>query len=194
MRRKITWGLISNFVLMNQVSVTNHLIHLTQFVSILLENEASAVYGDPPHEFCLQLNVSQCHVSETANTFVVTAYNPKAQPVSQYLRLPVIEGPYTVTDPDGGSLNAAFGAKHAISLQFNLTKDGNEIIEGLYQWFLSLKRDFFVTWRNFKLFKERILYYLEFILLYPRRIFFIWWVHSSYWVNSKCKIFLQAWT
>lgn len=55
----------------------------------------------PQQQFCLHLNVSQCDVSEAYSRFVVTAYNPRSQEVTNYVRLPVRNGVYTVLDPDG---------------------------------------------------------------------------------------------
>lgn len=55
----------------------------------------------PEMTFCLQLNVSQCQVTENEDRFVVTAYNPRSQKVSSYVRLPVTNGDYTVLDPIG---------------------------------------------------------------------------------------------
>ncbi|KAG8262575.1 carbohydrate binding [Homalodisca vitripennis] len=54
-------------------------------------------------ESCLMLNISQCEVSETQSTFVVTLYNPLSRKVSRYVRLPVAgDGhAYTVRDPQG---------------------------------------------------------------------------------------------
>lgn len=54
-----------------------------------------------PFNSCLLLNVSQCNVSEKANTFVVTLYNPLSQPVTHHVRLPVTEIAYSVKDPAG---------------------------------------------------------------------------------------------
>jgi lysosomal alpha-mannosidase len=56
----------------------------------------------PEFKFCLQLNISQCDVSETSDRFVVNAYNPKAQLVSKFIRVPVTDGSFTVVDPSGG--------------------------------------------------------------------------------------------
>lgn len=55
----------------------------------------------PALQFCLQLNVSECETSESSSRFVVTAYNPRSQEVTTYVRLPVNSGSYTVLDPDG---------------------------------------------------------------------------------------------
>ena len=50
---------------------------------------------------CLQLNVSKCIISETEDRFVVTVYNPLSHSVSQFVRLPVQPGNYTVQDNNG---------------------------------------------------------------------------------------------
>ena len=55
----------------------------------------------PQQEFCLHLNVSQCAITESSSRFVVTVYNPRSREVTTYVRLPVMNGVYTVLDPDG---------------------------------------------------------------------------------------------
>ncbi|XP_067008681.2 lysosomal alpha-mannosidase [Anabrus simplex] len=50
---------------------------------------------------CLMRNESQCGVSETSDTFVVTVYNPMSHTTSHHVRLPVLEPGYTVQDPAG---------------------------------------------------------------------------------------------
>ena len=55
----------------------------------------------PQQEFCLHLNVSQCSITESSSRFVATIYNPRSHQVTSYVRLPVMNGVYTVLDPDG---------------------------------------------------------------------------------------------
>ena len=50
---------------------------------------------------CLQLNVSKCSTSEKEDRFVVTVYNPLSHTVSQFVRLPIQPGTYTVQDHNG---------------------------------------------------------------------------------------------
>ena len=47
------------------------------------------------------MNVSHCDVTEKNSRFVATAYNPRSQEHTIYVRLPVTDGVYTVLDPDG---------------------------------------------------------------------------------------------
>ncbi|KAJ1527978.1 hypothetical protein ONE63_007908 [Megalurothrips usitatus] len=55
-----------------------------------------------PFQSCLQLNQSQCDVTENAASFVVTIYNPQSQKVSQFVRIPVSEATgYSVRCPMG---------------------------------------------------------------------------------------------
>lgn len=60
---------------------------------------------DAPAGFepCRLLNVSQCHVSEQGEQFVLTLYNPLSRPVTEHVRLPVADQTtaYAVVDPDG---------------------------------------------------------------------------------------------
>uniref|UniRef100_T1PFV0 Alpha-mannosidase n=1 Tax=Musca domestica TaxID=7370 RepID=T1PFV0_MUSDO len=51
---------------------------------------------------CLQLNLSICEVSQwSPNNLVVTVVNPLAHPSTQYVRIPVKNGTYIVTDAAG---------------------------------------------------------------------------------------------
>ncbi|XP_015121133.1 lysosomal alpha-mannosidase [Diachasma alloeum] len=59
--------------------------------------------GDPPgkqdpFESCLSLNISACAPTENSTTFVLTLYNPRSQPSSTYVRLPVTGKSYTIKD------------------------------------------------------------------------------------------------
>lgn len=47
---------------------------------------------------CLNLNISMCDISENANQFVVTVYNPLAHATYQYVRFPVGGAKYEVKD------------------------------------------------------------------------------------------------
>jgi lysosomal alpha-mannosidase len=49
---------------------------------------------------CLLANVSICEPA-TSDRFVVTVYNPLERPVTDYVRIPVPDGSYTITGPDG---------------------------------------------------------------------------------------------
>ncbi|CAB3374915.1 Hypothetical predicted protein [Cloeon dipterum] len=63
-------------------------------------NKLSAKITEAPtvnYESCLLLNVSQCEISESNDRFVVTLYNPLAQEASTYVRLPVQNFKYTVS-------------------------------------------------------------------------------------------------
>jgi hypothetical protein len=49
----------------------------------------------------LKLNVSACTVTEAAEQFVITAYNPLSHSVNHTVRIPVTDGTFTVLDPEG---------------------------------------------------------------------------------------------
>ncbi|CAG2177867.1 unnamed protein product, partial [Oppiella nova] len=51
--------------------------------------------------FCDSLNITDCSLTETNDRIAVTVYNPIARPVSQYIRVPVVDGKYTVVDANG---------------------------------------------------------------------------------------------
>ncbi|XP_029636473.1 lysosomal alpha-mannosidase [Octopus sinensis] len=58
----------------------------------------------PAHYFCSLLNISMCEITEHLNEFTVTLYNPLAQLVSNWVRLPVVGSSYTVLGPDLNSV------------------------------------------------------------------------------------------
>lgn len=55
-------------------------------------------HWDFQFESCLALNISICNVSESANQFTVTVYNPLAHATYQYVRVPVTGAKYEVRD------------------------------------------------------------------------------------------------
>lgn len=62
---------------------------------------------EPKFEFsfssCADLNISSCDISESSNKFMVTLYNPLAHSTFQYVRIPVSNEHYVVTDYRGVS-------------------------------------------------------------------------------------------
>nr|CAI5853429.1 unnamed protein product [Callosobruchus analis] len=69
-----------------------------------LEHNIHAVSDTIQFNTCPLLNVSQCHFTESRDTFVVTVYNPLSRPVSKFVRLPVTGTSYSVKGPDGQHL------------------------------------------------------------------------------------------
>lgn len=67
----------------------------------------------PPYPLknCPLLNVSSCNVTENLSSFVVTVYNPLGKVVNKYVRLPVTGKAYSVRDPDGTFVSAAYKVK-----------------------------------------------------------------------------------
>ncbi|KAF5279397.1 hypothetical protein FQA39_LY05507 [Lamprigera yunnana] len=59
---------------------------------------------DIPFESCLLRNISQCGFTEDNKKFIVTVYNPLSRPVNHYVRLPVADPGYKVTDNKGKEL------------------------------------------------------------------------------------------
>lgn len=55
-------------------------------------------YWDFKFQSCLNLNISLCDVSENADQFIVTVYNPLAHATYQYVRVPVGGQKYEVQD------------------------------------------------------------------------------------------------
>ena len=56
--------------------------------------------------FCDSLNITDCSLTETNDRIAVTVYNLIARPVSQYIRVPVVDGKYTVVDAKGTEVKA----------------------------------------------------------------------------------------
>lgn len=77
---------------------------------MVVDNLAS-IAGLPPSVVSLEntrcplLNISQCHVSETSDQFVVLLYNPLSHPYSPYIRIPVPSPQYEVHDAQGDLVN-----------------------------------------------------------------------------------------
>ncbi|KAK7501313.1 hypothetical protein BaRGS_00007438, partial [Batillaria attramentaria] len=57
--------------------------------------------GELKMAYCPGLNISQCAVTETSSSFLVTVYNPLSRPVPTWLRLPVTQHDVQVEDSDG---------------------------------------------------------------------------------------------
>ncbi|XP_060520627.1 lysosomal alpha-mannosidase-like isoform X2 [Cylas formicarius] len=55
-------------------------------------------------ETCPLLNVSQCAATELEDVLIITVYNPLSRNVSKHVRLPIIDGSYTIRDPEGNFL------------------------------------------------------------------------------------------
>ncbi|XP_033249545.1 lysosomal alpha-mannosidase isoform X1 [Drosophila miranda] len=68
----------------------------------VLTNHTSAEF-----QSCLELNISVCALTQTsANNIVVTLVNPLAHTSSQYVRVPVTEENYQVTDENGREISS----------------------------------------------------------------------------------------
>ncbi|XP_054741908.1 lysosomal alpha-mannosidase isoform X2 [Anastrepha obliqua] len=59
-------------------------------------------------ETCTLLNISSCEVPEQADKFILTLYNPLAQTVFDYVRVPVPDVNYQVKDFDGVTIETQF--------------------------------------------------------------------------------------
>ncbi|CAG2104066.1 unnamed protein product, partial [Medioppia subpectinata] len=67
------------------------------------DSEKKVVLNDV---YCDFLNITDCTLTETADRVAITAYNPIARPVTQYLRVPVTDGVYRVFDSTGAEVSA----------------------------------------------------------------------------------------
>lgn len=77
-------------------------------LNILVEGESPRPkrYGAPrPFKFefktCSLMNISSCDVSERSDQFVLTLYNPLGHTTNDYVRIPVPDVNYVVTDYKG---------------------------------------------------------------------------------------------
>ena len=65
-------------------------------ISKAVQKEFDSVL-DQNFQFCHLLNISQCHVTEESDKFVVSIYNPLPREISRPIRLPVKSGSYSVS-------------------------------------------------------------------------------------------------
>lgn len=79
---------------------------------------------------CLNLNISVCDVSENANQFTVTVYNPLAHATYQYIRVPVGGAKYEVKDYRNIVVPSQMVPVSAAvkSLNYRTSKANNELI------------------------------------------------------------------
>ena len=57
---------------------------------------------------CPALNISQCEVTESAESFLVLLYNPLSRPLTHHVRLPVPSAEYEVYDHRGEKIPTQF--------------------------------------------------------------------------------------
>ena len=93
----------NNYVLLLDQGVRGCYEILSESYSHLLSLNGSAALKQ---EYCSMLNVSQCWTTERNEPFIVTLYNPLALPSTHIVRLPVVDGSYTVTDHHGAVLQS----------------------------------------------------------------------------------------
>ncbi|XP_067673704.1 lysosomal alpha-mannosidase-like [Haliotis asinina] len=60
----------------------------------------------PTQHFCNHLNISVCHMTETADKVFVTVFNPLGQSASQWIRLPVTVHHFIITGPKSQATEA----------------------------------------------------------------------------------------
>ena len=63
---------------------------IVQVISYAYKYLAGPETDLPDQQFCHLLNVTQCDVTESSDTFVVNVYNPLARTVDKFVRLPVV--------------------------------------------------------------------------------------------------------
>lgn len=79
---------------------------------------------------CLQLNISTCDVTEVAQQFIVTAYNPLSHSTSQYLRFPVANNNYEIRDSSNNLVRSQFVPipTSLVNLHYRTSTSTNELI------------------------------------------------------------------
>lgn len=91
---------------------------------------ADADQWDFKFEMCLNLNISVCAISENADQFMVTVYNPLAHATYQYVRFPVGGSKYEVRDYRNIIVPSQMipVAKPVKSLDFRTSTADNELV------------------------------------------------------------------
>ncbi|XP_050536747.1 lysosomal alpha-mannosidase-like [Daktulosphaira vitifoliae] len=57
------------------------------------------------YETCNLLNISACTISEQSEQFILTLYNPLSRPITEFVRLPIMDNnKYIVLDPQGKNI------------------------------------------------------------------------------------------
>lgn len=97
-------------------------------------NKTAAEASEVKHEFqfntCLNLNISDCSVSETSQKFMVTVYNPLAHITNQYVRFPVGGNNYEVRDYQNVLVPSQLVAipKALVDLHYRTNSARNEVV------------------------------------------------------------------
>lgn len=79
-------------------------------------------------ETCTLLNISSCAVPEQADKFVLTLYNPLAQTVSDFVRIPVPDVNYEVKDFDGKYKLIQLAYLKCVVLHLFLRRDNGDAV------------------------------------------------------------------
>lgn len=79
---------------------------------------------------CLNLNISQCEVSENSEKFMVTAYNPLGHSTDQFLRFPVNGDNYEVRDAGNNLISSQLVSipQSIIDLPHRVSNSINELV------------------------------------------------------------------
>lgn len=111
---------------------------LNQFATGKLPKKLNSDYHKNPmpiqwdfnFESCLNLNISICNISENANQFTVTVYNPLAHANYEYVRVPVGGDKYEVRDYRNIIVPSQLIpiAESLKSLSYRASKSGNELV------------------------------------------------------------------
>ena len=74
---------------------------MAQGLATLLPKTSTDQAVPPKAQFCHLLNITQCEVSENADSFIVNVYNPLPRSLDKFVRLPVQGTNFEVKCPCG---------------------------------------------------------------------------------------------
>jgi lysosomal alpha-mannosidase len=82
----------------------------------------------PTNEFCSYLNISVCTVSQTSDKFLVTVHNGLARELKTFARIPVESDEYTLSDPNGNTVQVQHVATFLTSQITDATRSAYQLV------------------------------------------------------------------
>ncbi|XP_037910288.1 lysosomal alpha-mannosidase isoform X2 [Hermetia illucens] len=101
-KQKVAFDYAKQLAVAFRACEINSRLILNTIVSGNVKALSKSYDGEWDHQFefknCLNLNISQCDISENSQQFTVTVYNPLSHSTFQYVRVPVMDADYQVMD------------------------------------------------------------------------------------------------
>lgn len=101
-KQKVAFDYAKQLAVAFRACEINSRLILNTIVSGNVKAVSKSYDGEWDHQFefknCLNLNISQCDISENSQQFTVTVYNPLSHSTFQYVRVPVMDADYQVMD------------------------------------------------------------------------------------------------